>query len=218
MKTLEHGTVFGLDVERRGDPTFRRLLGAAAWRRLAPAIRLRFSAKPSHRTPLRYDGHMLEVRCSRAGWLLAQACRLIGTPFAPFQGRDVPTEVEVYPENGGEGLVWRRRYRFPGRTATVYSVKRPDAREGLLECVGAGFGMTLAVFERDGALHFLSRRYFWQLGRWRLTLPGLLTPGTTHVVHTDHGDGSFSFTMAVRHPWLGETFFQDGRFRAAEGI
>ncbi len=218
MKPLDHERIPELDAERQGDPTFRRLMGEAAWKRLSPAIRLRFSVKPTRAQPLVYSGRMVDVRCSWAGWLLAQLCRLIGTPFAPFRGRDVPAEVKVYPELAGEGLVWERRYRFPGRTATVYSVKRPDAREGLLECVGGGFGMTLAVFERAGALHFLSRRYFWQLGGWRLTLPRLLTPGTTHVVHTDHGDGSFSFTMAVRHPWLGETFLQDGRFRAVAGF
>ena len=78
--------------------------------------------------------------------------------------------------------------------------------------------MTLAVFERRGALHFRSRRYFWQFDGWRVWLPRLLTPGTAHVVHTDHGDGSFSFTMTVSHPWLGETFFQDGRFRALAGV
>lgn len=218
MKMLDHRRFTGLDAGRNGDPTFRRLMGEAAWRRLSPAIRLRFGVKPTRGKPLVYGGRMEAVRCSWAGWLLAQFCRLIGTPFAPFRGRDVPTEVRVYPELAGGGLVWERRYRFPGRTATVYSVKRPDARDGLLECVGAGFGMTLAVFEQDSALHFRSRRYFWQLAGRRLTLPRLLTPGTTHVVHRDHGDGSFNFTMTVRHPWLGETFFQDGRFRALAGV
>lgn len=218
MKMLDRRRVTDLEAERNGDPTFRRLMGEAAWRRLSPAIRLRFGVKPTAGQPLVYSGRMVDVRCSWAGWLLAQFCRLIGTPFAPFRGREVPTEVRVYPEARGEGLVWERRYRFPDRTATVYSVKRPDARDGLLECVGGGFGMVLAVFERDGALHFQSRRYFWQLAGQRLTLPRLLTPGTTHVVHSNHGDGSFSFTMTVRHPWLGETFFQDGRFRAVAGL
>ncbi|MDH3475649.1 MAG: DUF4166 domain-containing protein [Rhodospirillales bacterium] len=213
-----------LDIRCRPDPTYRRLLGDEAWNRLSTEIRLRFGLKPndfksSGRERIRYRGVMEEVRCSRAGWLLAQACRLIGTPLAFNRGRDVPVEVWVYKEAGGEGVAWERLYRFPGRRpVTVVSAKRPDRRDGLVECVGGGFGMVLRVFEADGSLNFLSLRYFWQLAHWRLPIPALLTPGTTHVVHGDEADGRFRFTMTVRHPWLGETYYQTGLFRAVEGI
>ncbi len=200
------------------DPLYRTLLGEAAWRRLAPAVRLRFGLKPGPGETFRYEGVMAEVRCSRAGWLLAQLCRVIGTPLAPYRGRDVPTIVEVVPERGG-GLLWRRVYSFAGRgPVTVSSVKRPDGDGGLLEAVGGGFAMELEVFERDGRLHFMSRRYFWQLGPLRLPLPAALAPGLLHVVHGDEGDGRFRFTLSTVHPWLGETFYQDGVFRAVRGI
>ena len=98
----------------------------------------------------------------------------------------------------------------------MVSAKRPDGWAGLVEMVGAGFGMTLEVFEEAGALHFVSRRYFWQLGRLRLGIPLLLTPGATEVVHRDLGGGRFRFTMTIDHPLLGRTFFQDGIF-SSEG-
>jgi hypothetical protein len=201
------------------DSLYRTLLGDAAWQRLAPAIRLRFGLKPGPGETFRYQGAMEEVRCSRAGWLLAQLCRLIGTPLAPHRGRDVPTIVEVLPERDGAGLLWRRVYSFAGRApVTVSSIKRPDGDGGLLEAVGGGFGMELEVFERDGRLHFMSRRYFWQIGPLRLPLPTILAPGLLHVVHGEEGDGCFRFTLSTVHPWLGETFYQDGVFRAVRGI
>ena len=205
---------------RRADAhetVFRRLLGAKAWRRLTPAVRTRFARHPSAARATVYDGAMSEVRRSRVGAALANLCRLIGTPLAPFAGRNVQVRVKVYDDGNG-GVVWERLYAFPGRRPiTVSSTKRADARAGLVECVGAGFGMTLDIYERDGALHFKSRGYFWQLGRWRIPLPALLSPGATHVVHSDVGGGWFRFAMRIVHPLLGETFFQDGVFHEIEG-
>jgi hypothetical protein len=203
----------------QSDPLYREILGEAAWQRLAPAVRLRFGLKPGRGEAFRYEGVMAEVRCSRAGWLLAQLLRMIGTPLAPYSGRHVPTIVEVLPERHGAGLLWRRVYRFAGRApVAVSSIKRPDGDGGLLEAVGGGFGMELEVFERDGRLHFMSRRYFWQLGPLRLPLPAVLAPGLLHVVHGDEGGGRFRFTLSTVHPWLGETFYQDGVFRAVRGV
>lgn len=194
------------------ETVFRRRLGAKAWRRLSPAIRERFARHPSAAQPILYDGAMIEVRRSTAGAALAHLCRLIGTPLAPFAGRNVPIRVKVYDDGTG-GVVWQRTYAFPRRRPiTVASTKKADLRAGLVECVGGGFGMTLDIYERDGALHFESRNYFWQVGGLRVPLPGLLAPGVTHVVHSDLGGGFFRFAMRIVHPLLGETFFQDGVF------
>ena len=65
----------------------------------------------------------------------------------------------------------------------------------------------------DGALHFRSRGYFLEVSGLRLPLPGLLTPGRAHVVHRDLGGGKFLFSLEFRHPWLGQTLWQEGEFR-----
>src|SRR5262249_46593228 len=89
----------------------------------------------------------------------------------------------------------------------------------LIEKLPAGLCMPLDVYERAGALHFLSRGYYFEwrlLGRARrVTLPSWLSPGVTHVEHRDEGGGWFRFTMTVMHPRLGELYFQTGRFHAA---
>jgi len=78
------------------DPTFRRLLGDAAWRRLDANVRARFAVKPGVGDVFAFAGEMAVVRRSRYGWLLAQICRLIGTPVVPQRGRDVPTVVRLF--------------------------------------------------------------------------------------------------------------------------
>jgi hypothetical protein len=201
------------------DPTYRRLLGDLAWRRLPPAIRDRFAVKPRRGGAIRYAGIMHEVRRSRAGWFIAQACRLLGTPLVARQGCDVPVTVTLRTDAAGDGIVWERCYRFPlNAPVRAVSIKKASAEEGLLECVGGGFGMRLRVFERERALHFVSVGFFWRLGRWRMALPELLTPGRMHVVHRDLGGSRFRFTISVRHILLGETFHQDGTFAAAPPI
>lgn len=194
---------------------FARLVGREGWARLPASVRRRFAHAPRAGAPDRYFGVMSRVECSIAGLLLAQLCRLLGTPFAPFRGADVPVAIVLASAEDGEGVAWLREYRFAGRPPIrVRSVKRVDADGGLLECVGGGFGMTLDVFERDGALHFRSRRYFWRGFGLRVPLPHLLSPGVAHVVHVALGERRFHFEMTFRHRWLGELFRQVGEFFA----
>ena len=181
-----------------------------------PPVRERFSWKPAPGAELRYIGIMAEVRSSAAGWLMAQLCRLAGTPIAPHRGRDVPVTVTLRLDGDHHGVVWERLYRFPGRRAVCCrSAKVERPADGLVECVGGGIGMWLRLSERAGALHFESTGYFWELGRIRLRLPALLTPGALHVLHRDVGRGRFRFRIRVVHPLFGETFFQDGIFELA---
>lgn len=191
---------------------FERLVARDGWWRLAPDIRRRFSEKPKPDTPMRYIGVMHRVRCSASGWLFAQCGRLIGTPFAPDRGVDVPVAITLRHDVAG-GVIWEREYRYPnGPAVVVSSTKRVDADGALLECVGFGLGMRLAVFEANRALHFLSVRYFWRIGRHQIQLPHLLTPGTAHVIHEDLGRGRFRFTMTIHHRLFGTLFQQDGVF------
>lgn len=193
-------------------PDFETLVGPDGWYRLPPDIRRRFTEKPTTTAPIHYRGLMRRVECSKLGWLLAQICRLIRTPFAPATGADVPCAITLRHERGG-GIIWDREYQYPGRKpALVTSTKRNAPDGALCECVGGGFGMRLAVFEAGHQLHFLSLRYFWRIGAWEFTLPRLLTPGTAHVIHADLGGGRFRFTMTIHHPIFGMLFEQDGEF------
>ena len=83
-------------------PDFEALVGAAAWGRLPCAVQSRFDAAAHHR-PRVYPG-VMEVRASRFGRLIAQVCRLIGTPIAPWTGSGVPVSVLVWPAADG-GMV-----------------------------------------------------------------------------------------------------------------
>jgi hypothetical protein len=200
----------------RALPPFAALVEWGGWNRLAPAIRERFAVEPFPGRRVVYAGNMHRIDASLAGQLFALFCRLLGTPLPPFTGRDIEADIRL-ERHDTDGIVWTRHYRRGGRTIAVRSVKRVAEDGTLLECVGAGFGMRLRVYEKDGALHFVSTRYFFHIGRREIALPDLLTPGPIHVVHTDLGDGRFRFTLTARHKLLGDTFSQDGIFHDPAG-
>jgi Domain of unknown function (DUF4166) len=193
------------------------LVGPAGWARLPEAVRQRFREQLR---PVVYRGTFEIVRASRLGRLLAHAARFLGTPVATRTGTQVCALVRVCREPAG--VTWTREYRWPrGSACVVRSTKIIDPLEGLIERLPGRLAMPLDVFEHEGALHFVSRGYYFDLGRRRggrrrkLWLPRWLSPGVTHVEHRDEGHGWFRFTMTVTHPRLGELFYQTGRFAGA---
>lgn len=197
-------------------PDFAALVGYDGWFRLKPDIRRRFGEEPGDR-PIRYVGTMHQVEASVFGLALAQLCRLWGSAFALYRGRDVPVDIVLRANPGDGAIIWERIYHYPDHPTTlVRSIKRKTAR-GLVECVGGGFAMEMSVYEREHALHFDSRRYLWRLGRLTVPLPHFLAPGLAQITHRDLGGGSFRFVMSFRHRLLGTLFYQDGVFRE-EGL
>ena len=200
-----------------GQCGLQSVLGRAAWARLPEAVRVRF-AEPA--VAVDYVGEFDVVRASWLGRAVALVCQLLGTPVVPRTGLHVPAIVHVGPTESG--VAWNREYRWPrSRPCLVRSTKIIDTHGGLVERLPARLCMPLDVFERGGVLHFVSRGYYFDLGRRpggfriKVWLPRLLSPGITHVEHVDQSDGWFRFTMTVTHPVFGEMFYQTGRFRSA---
>ncbi len=198
------------------DSTIKKRLGAQ-WEKLHPNVQERFAHDPKLGETIHYHGEIDTTR-SRAGWLFAHLTRIIGNPLTPYQGNAIPLDVRLFQKDGHEGVFWQRTYHFPDKAPyVVTSIKKAGrAGEDMLECVGGGFGMLLDVYADAGHLHFKSRYYFWELGTLRIRLPAFITPGETHVIHEDKGEGNFRFTITMTHIFLGRTFYQDGIFRRKE--
>ena len=179
------------------------LVGAAGWSRLPSTVRRRFALDPGAAT---YAGTM-ELRCSPVGRVFALLSRLFGSPLRGVSEAALPASVRVFDDGRG-GMVWERHFR----TQVVRSTKQLDADGGLLERADGGLSMRLRVFEQDGALVFESHRFLLLLGRLRVRVPALLTPGTCRVVHADLGGGRFRFDLDMVHPLWGCTFHQSGVF------
>lgn len=202
--------------EALGDLRFRALLPEADWAALPAAVRRRFCKRLAEGNTAIYVGKVLETRMSRAGWLLAQALRLIGGPLPTSRDADVPAVVSVTEDMASGGQIWTRLYaRRRGFPQVVHSSKRFSGPTGIEERVGCGVGMTLAVAVEDRALVFRSGQYFVDLGRWRLVLPAWATPGALTVRHIEDTGGRFLFVLEIVHPRLGVLVRQLATFQEA---
>jgi hypothetical protein len=204
----------GRHDDELGDLRFRALVPPDEWASLPLQIRRRFSKRLAGGRTVVFIGEVVETRMSLAGHLLAQAARLIGSPFPTSTDSDVPSVVSVTEDFATGGQIWTRLYaRRAGFPQVIHSSKRFRGPTGLEEHVGGGVGMTLTVHARAGALVFRSAGYFVDLLQCRLWLPGALTPGSLSVTHTECGDGRFTFTLDVVHPRFGLLIHQRALFR-----
>jgi hypothetical protein len=196
------------------DNRFRRLVPIATWDALPDDVRRRFSKRLSGTAVATYSGEIVWTRLSRAGWLLAQLCRLIGAPLPTSAGGPAPAAVMVSEDRASGGQCWTRLYgRVRGSPQVIHSAKSFAGPTGLEEHIGGGFGMALMVRAEADALIFASDHYFWQHGAIRFRLPRWLSPGATVVTHQHLGSGRFAFDLKVTHPLFGELLSQHGLFR-----
>lgn len=195
------------------DLRFRNLLGAPAWDALPPAVRARFGKRLGAGQSASYTGQVLECRMSLPGWLLAQACRVIGAPLPLGRDGGVAAAVTVTEDGASGGQVWTRIYaRRRGFPQVIHSAKRFAGPTRLEEYLGGGFGIALTVRATADGIRFVSDHYFLQLARLRLRLPAWLAPGALTIDHADRGAGAFTFTLALRHRLLGTLIHQVSLF------
>ena len=182
------------------------LVHAADWARLPETLRRRFAAGHA---PARYCGAMRFER-SAVGLAFAWLAKMVGGPLPTFRAAAVPVEVDVRPV--GAGVAWSRRLGL----AVVRSVKSAGPAGTVLERTDGGLGMVLDVGVEDAALVFTSRAFFFAVGRWRVPIPSLLTPGRCRVEHRAVDAERFRFTLTMTHPLWGTTFRQSGVFTTEE--
>lgn len=196
-------------VDLEADRRFRDLVGNTAWMQLPPAVRRRFSKRFKPCEAILYNGHVVETRLSRAGRILSMLARVIGSPLPGPNGNTGAAAVTVMQDATTGHQNWTRTYeRAGGFPQVVHSMKRFAGPTGLEEYVGAGIGMSLDLSVEDSALVFRSGHYFFELGRFRMRLPRMFSPGVMEIVHRDEPDycglaNAFSFRLTLTHPLFG---------------
>jgi hypothetical protein len=199
--------------QRAGTSQFAALLPAGQWARLPATIRRRFERKATASAAITYAGEVVESRLTGAGWLLAQAARLIGAPLPLGRDTGVPATVCITEDRAGHGQYWSRNYgRATGFPQVIQSAKRFAGPTGLEEYLGHGIGIALRLAIEDGALLFVGDHYFLRLFGVRLRWPAWLAPGELVIRHQDIGGGRFVFALDLVHPWFGELIHQVALF------
>jgi len=196
-----------------GISQFAALLPAGQWAKLPVTVRRRFERKALAGAAITYAGEVVECRMTIAGWLLAQAARLIGAPLPLGRDTGVPATVCITEDRAGNGQYWSRNYgRAQGFPQVIQSAKRFAGPTGLEEYLGHGIGIALRLTTEDNALLFVGDHYFLRLFGVRLRWPRWLAPGQLVIRHQDIGGGRFAFALDLVHPWFGELLHQVALF------
>ena len=183
-----------------------------AWSRAPENIRRRFDHDPGPGEVVKYLGVMSEVQCSLVGKVVGWMVQFTGA-LMPHVGRDVPVEIEVWANERSGAVHKRRVYRFRDRKPFLFVSRMELESSGrIAEHVGGGFGMYLVVSVGDEALHFTDDGYFLQIGAYRVSIPGWLSPGRVRLTHADAGAEEFTIAIDILHPQFGRLFWQEGRF------
>jgi hypothetical protein len=194
---------------------FRRLLGSE-WNALPAAVRRRFAWHIGAGACVAYVGEVVDCRIHPAGWLLAQAARIIGAPLPLTRDTGVAASVSVTGDIAGGAQYWTRQYgRRHGFPQVIHSAKQFAGPTGLEEYLGLGIGIALRLRVADGALLFESDHYFVRLPGLRLRIPCALL-GQLTIGHTDLDGGRFAFSLDLVHPLLGELVHQVAVFADCE--
>jgi hypothetical protein len=205
------------EAEAGADMPFRRLLGEARWTLLPAATQRRFARHVAADACVSYVGEVIECRIGAAGWLLAQACRLLGAPLPLSRDTGVAASVSVTGDLDGGGQYWTRQYgRRHGFPQVIHSCKRFAGPTGLEEYLGLGIGIALTLDVADRTLLFVGDHYFVKLGRFRLRIPRWLAPGDLVIGHVELGEGRFAFTLDLVNPRFGELIHQLAVFADCE--
>lgn len=204
------------------DIRFRKLLGKHAWQELPRTVQYRFTHRVNHGESQIYKGFVDHTRMNKAGWVLVQALRLIGTPLPiDTENAGQAAVVTVTEDIQGCGQFWTRQYgRQSGFPQIIHSSKRFAGPTGLEEYIGHGIGMTLRLSVKDGSLLFKNDQFFITFFGQRIYLPKWLEPGALTVSHTDIGEYCghqwFEFGLDLMHPLLGHLFHQRVTFKDTE--
>lgn len=216
-RIVDDGAALGTLIEplvSATDIRFRALVGEAAWATLPLPVRRRFSRHLAPGDVALYRGWVAKTELSRAGRVLANLLRMIGAPLPLVDGATGPAVVAVIEDPAFGGQVWVRTYNRPGDfPQVVHSAKRFRGPTGLEEYIGRGIGLSLSVAVEEGALVFRSQRYFFELAGRRVWLAAAITPGRMQIVHRQQDDGSFLFSLTLRHRLLGLLLDQHAYFR-----
>ena len=185
------------------------------WKDLCPDIQRRFEKNPDIGKPLIYRGTLRELTASFWGKILAKIAKpLIGGALIPHTDYNFPVDIQVYCKEDGNHVYKHRIYKLNNRKPIEFVSHMEQHEDGkrLREYVGAGLGMFLVASAKDGDLHFRSDGYFWEIGKLRIPLPDILSPGKTKLSHNNTGGDKFSIRIDIDHIIFGKMFTQEGVF------
>jgi Domain of unknown function (DUF4166) len=193
------------------DTRYRDLLPAEEWARLPLIVQARFMRHLEPNETKLFTGAVVKTQLSPLGRVLALLLRPLNI-IPAHHGAVGPSTVVVTEGADGASQTYTRLYgRAKGAAQIVTSTKCFTAR-GLVEKLGHGLSMQLAISVEDRALVFSSTGYQWTAFGRTFALPRWLSPGHARIEHRDLDGQRFRFSLTLTHPWFGQLVDQAAEY------
>ncbi len=193
-------------------PVIRQALGDD-WEKLHPAVRRHYDISTDGTSRLQLNGTMYEVDHAILIKPFIWSAQIFGA-LIPYRGKNVPVTVENSAREGRNTLFWQRSFHFPGRGPFYFRSRMETLRANeIVEYVRFNMGICMAMSEKDGALHYSSRGYLWNIGPLKLHIPDWLLLGKAEIIEHGIDDETIELDFIIRHPLFGKTFTYSGIFR-----
>ena len=210
--------VAGLDLCDRGnrsfakrrplrDSRYRDLLAAADWAQLPLVVQSRFQRHLAPGETKLFSGAVVKTELSHLGRLLAMVLRPLSI-LPARHGAVGPSTVIVTEGADGASQTYARLYGRADGAAQHITTTKCFVPGGLVEKLGWGLAMQLAISVEDRALVFRSIRYQWSGCGRTISVPRWLSPGHARIEHRDLDGQRFRFTLTLTHPWCGQLLEQ----------
>lgn len=185
------------------DTRYRDLLPSDDWAKLPLVVQNRFMRHLAPGETKLFTGAVVKTELSLLGRPLAFVLRPLNI-IPAHHGATGPSTVIVTEGADGASQTYTRLYGRANGKAQMITTTKCFQPSGLVEKLGYGLSMQLAITVEDRALVFTSMSYQWSaLGR-TFTLPRWLSPGRARIEHRDLDGSRFRFSLTLTHPWFGQ--------------
>jgi hypothetical protein len=200
-----------LTTQPARDTRYRNLLPAADWTRLPLVVQRRFMRHLQPGETKVFTGAVVRTHLSPLGRMLALLLRPLNIVPAHHSATG-PSHVVVIEGADGASQTYTRHYGRQNGAAQIITSTKCFTASGLVEKLGAGLAMRLAVSVEQQALVFRSTSYTWTMLGRTVTLPRWLSPSHARIEHRDLDGRSFRFTLTLDHPWAGRLVEQAAEY------
>jgi hypothetical protein len=193
------------------DNRYRDLLPADDWSQLPSIVQARFTRHLEPNETKLFAGSVIKTELSLIGRILSFMLRPLNI-IPAHHGASGSSTVIVTEGADGASQTYTRLYGRANGAAQIITSTKCFTSRGLIEKLGFGLSMQLAITVEDRALVFSSTGYQWTVFGRTVTLPRWLSPGHARIEHRDLDGTTFRFALTLTHPWFGQLVEQAAEY------
>ncbi len=197
-------------ISNNTQPICKSLFGKQ-WESLPKVIRQRYTICAHSNDLIQLKGSM-SIYFSRLLSLVMPLFKLAGI-LVPYQGKDVPVNVNFLGKPDSNAFYIERIFYFPNKKPYYFrSHMITTSNNEAIEFMRFGFGWKMTYCIDGNKVVFQHKSYALKIFDVNITLPISFLIGKVYVEELAISDDSYQMLMKITHPLFGKLFEYSGTF------